>query len=99
MSSRQLLWLSLLILVVPTLYSHPHMWIDGVVDVELEDSGVSGLTVAWLFDEFNSANMIFSLDSDLDGVISSSESRAIRDQAFSHLSRADYFLVAFAGSR
>lgn len=75
------------------------MWIDGVVDVDFDDSGLSGLTVVWLFDEFNSADMIFSLDSDLDGAISPSENQAIRDQAFSHLGRSDYFLVAFAGTR
>jgi ABC-type uncharacterized transport system substrate-binding protein len=75
------------------------MWIDGVVDVDFEDSGLSNVTVVWLFDEFNSADMIFSLDSNLDGVISASENEAIHDQAFSHLSRADYFLVAFAGTR
>jgi len=80
-------------------HAHPHMWIDGIVDVEFEDSGLSNVTVVWLFDEFNSADMIFSLDANLDGVISSSENEAIRDQAFSHLSRADYFIVAFAGTR
>lgn len=99
MRARLLLSLSLLVLAVPMAQAHPHMWIDGVVDVEFEDSGLSNVTVVWLFDEFNSADMIFSLDSNLDGVISASENEAIRDQAFSHLSRADYFLVAFAGTR
>ena len=75
------------------------MWIDGTVDARFDADGLSALSVTWLFDEFNSAEMIFSLDTNLDGRISESENESIRAQAFSHLGRTDYFLVVFAGTR
>lgn len=79
--------------------AHPHMWIDGVFALELDDDGVAAVRVTWLFDEFNSADLIFSYDDDLDGEISGTENARIRREAFEHLVDIDYFVLAFAGGR
>ncbi len=80
-------------------HAHPHMWIDGTIDLQLDASGLSGLKATWFFDDFNSAEMIFMFDDDFDGKLSPAEVRRIRDDAFVHLVQLDYFVVAFAGQR
>lgn len=78
--------------------AHPHMWIDGVLDLTLDERGVSAVTVSWLFDEFNSADLIFTFDENLDGRLSRAEQAVVRERAFEHLISAGYFVVAFAGT-
>ena len=87
------------LLLLPTVsVAHPHMWIDAGVDLEVDGRGVSAIDVEWTFDEFSSADLIFSFDENLDGALSRAEIATIRSDAFAHLHRVDYFLVAFAGS-
>ncbi len=97
MERKLLAPLALLILLPILAHAHPHMWIDGTIELHLDNSGLSALTATWAFDEFNSAEMIFMFDDDLDGELSRAEVEAIRDQAFAHLVQLDYFLIAFAG--
>ncbi len=73
------------------------MWIDGTIELRLDNSGLSGLTATWVFDEFNSAEMIFMFDDDLNGKLSPAEVDRIRNEAFAHLVQLDYFMIAFAG--
>lgn len=86
------------LLVPGTLDAHPHMWIDAAVDLELDAAGIAGLDIEWTFDEFTSADLIFTFDDDLDGSLSRAETATIRREAFEHLVEIDYFLVAFAGT-
>jgi nickel/cobalt transporter (NicO) family protein len=79
--------------------AHPHMWIDATFDLEFDANGIASLAVAWEFDEFNSAELIFGFDDNLDGAFSRTEVDRVRREAFEHLVRIDYFLVAFAGQR
>jgi ABC-type uncharacterized transport system substrate-binding protein len=98
MNMRRLALGGLLMLVSATVPAPPHMWIDATIDVAIDASGLSEVYVDWLFDEFNSAEMIFHLDANLDGRISSAESETIRDSAFAHLASVDYFLLAYVDS-
>ncbi len=88
-----------LLLVLPALAvtAHPHMWIDGTVGLIIDGSDVTGLEVEWLFDEFNSADMIFTFDTNLDGSLSQGEIDRIEASAFDHLMAADYFALMFQG--
>lgn len=81
-----------------SLAAHPHLWIDATVDLQLDHAGVRAVTVSWIFDEFNSADMIFSFDENRDGRFSEREQTTIRENAFSHLIDSDYFIVAYQGS-
>lgn len=78
--------------------AHPHTWIDATIDLEIDSAGVSAVNVEWVFDEFSSADLIFSFDEDLDGELSRGEIATIRRGAFEHLVQVDYFLLAFAGT-
>ena len=98
---RRAAWITavLTITLSAVLNAHPHMWIDGTIDLRFDASGLSGITVSWLFDEFSSADMLFMYDEDHDGVLSSAEVRQLRDETFSHLRRTDYFIIAWTGSQ
>jgi ABC-type uncharacterized transport system substrate-binding protein len=89
----------LLVLFPAALAAHPHLWIDGTVALSLDGDGIRAITISWLFDEFNSADMIFSFDENLDGELSQSEVDAIRVNAFEHLVQSDYFTIAFSGAQ
>ena len=80
------------ILAAETLFSHPHMWIDGKIDLLLHDKGLYGVRVEWLMDAFNSADLINSYDTDKTASITTQESRNLHDNAFQHLHNVDYFL-------
>ena len=80
------------ILTVESVFSHPHMWIDGKIDLLLHDNGLYGVRVEWLMDSFNSADLINSYDADKSASINNQESRNLHDNAFQHLHNVDYFL-------
>lgn len=79
-------------------WAHPHMWIDASVQPEFDDTGLSGIRVEFLFDEFNSAPMIIDYDVDGSGVLGWSEISSIRETGFAHLHDIGYFMIAFLGS-
>ncbi|MFW6356894.1 MAG: DUF1007 family protein [Spirochaetota bacterium] len=93
---RTRLWMvACLCLLSPTvLRAHPHLWIDGTFDFHLDETGVRAITVSWLFDEFNSADMIQFYDADRDGALSTAETRTIRTEGFAHLIEYGYYVVA-----
>ena len=97
MRFRQLLCLTILVVAFESLGAHPHMWIDATMDFELDGDGLQAVRISWLFDEFNSAEMLFSFDGDLDGEISRAEQTRLRTNAFEHLVDVDYFVIAFSG--
>lgn len=97
MRYRVVLPFLLLTAIAATAHAHPHMWIDGEIDLRLDRDGLAGVHVTWVFDQFNSAEMIFMFDENLDGTLSPAEVGAIRDEAFAHLVQLDYFLIAFSG--
>lgn len=95
--SMRAIFASLLFLLAASLSGHPHLWIDGDIDLVLGNDGVQTVHVRWLFDEWNSADMIFTFDQNLDGRLSRAEIDIVRAQAFTHLRQSDYFTIAFAG--
>lgn len=97
MTRRYLTSLIIFMFTAGALAAHPHLWIDTTVDLQMDSRGLSGVAVTWLFDEFNSADMIFSFDENLDGEISTAEQERVRMEAFAHLAEIDYFLVVFRG--
>lgn len=90
--------IAFLALVSGSASAHPHAWIDTQIDLITDAGGVSGLSVRWTFDEFNSADLIFAYDENLDGTFSSAEQQSLREGAFDHLAGVDYFLVAYRGN-
>ena len=99
MRRKRALCLTLLAATAVALQAHPHMWIDGTFELQLDPRGLTGIVATWVFDQFNSADMIFMFDDDLDGTLSPAEVRRIHDEAFVHLVQLDYFVIAYSGQR
>lgn len=86
-----------LMLVVGSLWAHPHMWIDTSLDFEFSSRGLSGIRVTWRFDDFNSADLRARFDLNDNGTIDPAEEEAIYEGAFSHLGEVNYFMLANVG--
>jgi ABC-type uncharacterized transport system substrate-binding protein len=78
--------------VATTLAAHPHMWIDTAIAYRFGPEGLAGFTVAWTFDELNSASMLKMYDTDGNGALSPAESESTRKEGFEHLYDLGYFL-------
>ena len=83
-----------IVLLAPAIGAHPHMWIDGILGLELGTNGVEGIRVTWMFDQFNSADMLNQLRISPRGQITAAQSREIYETAFVHLRAMDYFVLA-----
>jgi nickel/cobalt transporter (NicO) family protein len=99
MRRNRILLLTMLASLGAAVHAHPHMWIDGTFELQLDNNGLSGIRATWEFDEFNGSEMIFMFDDDFDGRLSAAEVRRVHDEAFVHLVQLDYFMVAFSGER
>ncbi len=79
--------------------AHPHTWIDGGFSLEVDSSGLRAIQVTWVFDPFTSSDLLFSYDSDGNGVISRQESGAFYENAFRTLESVGYFVLAELSGR
>lgn len=82
--------LSILLFVV-SLYSHPHIFIDYVVEPIFSENGLEGLQLAWTFDEMFSWQIVMDYTEDMDFNISEAENKIIEVEAFSYLEVSGYF--------
>ncbi len=87
------------LLSAPPITSHPHMFIDSRVEIVLDQSGLKGFQVEWLFDQFFTAQIILDYDLDQSKSFDSSEVRAIEAGAFSNLINYNYFTTLEAAGK
>ena len=71
--------------------SHPHVFIDAGLEVELDESGVKGLRLTWTFDEYFSAWIIHEYDADENGAFCEAEQRALFNEVFINLENYNFF--------
>ena len=72
----------LILLFVVTLYSHPHIWIEYIVEPVFSDTGLEGLQLAWTFDEMFSWQIMMDYTDDYDFNISEAKNKVIEKEAF-----------------
>ena len=83
--------LILVLLFVTTLYSHPHIFIEYIVEPVFSDTGLEGLQLEWTFDEMFSWQIVMDYTDDHDYNISEAENIIIEKEAFSYLQESGYF--------
>ncbi len=81
----------LILLFVAALYSHPHIFIEYIVEPVFSDTGLEGLQIAWTFDEMFSWQIVMDYTDDHDYNISETENKVIEKEAFSYLQESGYF--------
>jgi ABC-type uncharacterized transport system substrate-binding protein len=90
--------LALVVVAAGRAAAHPHIWIDGSIRLLVDDLGLHAVEVTWVFDDFNSADMISLFDENGDGRISASDSEGFRTKAFEHLNESGYFTLLSRGT-
>lgn len=81
----------LILLSIATLYSHPHIFIEYIVEPVFSDVGLEGLQLEWTFDEMFSWQVVMDYTEDHDYNISEAENIVIEKEAFSYLKESGYF--------
>ena len=81
----------LILIVVPSVWAHPHIWIDGWYKVHYENDQLNGVEIFWLMDEMFSSAIILDYDKDRNGQFSKAESAEIEQKAFKNVGRWNYY--------
>ena len=74
-------------------FPHPHVFADYSFGAVFDQQGLAGVEVYWRFDEMFSSQIIGRFDADKDKRLSSSEQKAIRQEAFAELPDVNYFTL------
>jgi len=72
-------------------WAHPHVWVTGKADFQLEDRKLVGVGMRWQFDPFFSQVLGADFDTNADGVFDAAETQAMKDQVFTSLRDFGYF--------
>jgi ABC-type uncharacterized transport system substrate-binding protein len=79
--------------------SHPHVFIESELEVELGEQGIKGVWHHWTFDEYFSAWIIDEFDLDGDGLFSPDETENLYQEAFKNLEAYGFWTRVLEGSR
>ena len=79
--------------------SHPHVFLETEMQIELDSRGIKGLWQEWIFDEYQSAWIINQYDTDRSGEISGPELDRLYRETFDNLKNYDFFTWVVTGSQ
>ena len=98
--SISLLTILILVFSVPKqAISHPHVFIETRMEVELDQEGIKGVWHHWTFDEYFSAWIIDEYDTNKDGVFSPEETQRLYQEAFQNLKKFGFWTRVFYGEK
>ncbi|WP_028575664.1 DUF1007 family protein [Desulfonatronovibrio hydrogenovorans] len=80
-----------LVLSFKPVFSHPHVFVESELEIELDQKGIKGFWQHWSFDEYFSAWVIDEYDTDKDGQFSPEETQRLYQEAFKNLKNHGYF--------
>ncbi len=81
----------LLFLLLSSLYSHPHTFIDVHPTIKIKDNQTQSIHFKWVLDEMTSTILIMELDQDMDGKISKKENKYILNNYFHIFENYSYY--------
>jgi len=70
---------------------HPHVFVYTGITIDFDDKGMAGMQVRWVFDEMFSSMTVDEFDQNHNGRFEPPESAALKQGAFSNLSKFNYF--------
>jgi ABC-type uncharacterized transport system substrate-binding protein len=79
--------------------AHPHVFVEYTIVVLVGPGGVSGVQLAYTFDELFTSVILQTYDADRDGTLSRKEMRMIEEKDFANERAYDYFVTLRAGGR
>lgn len=79
--------------------ANPDVWIEVAYLLRFDETALTDIESAWVFDPFLSSRATAQFDTDQDGAFSQAEAGALRAALFDPLAEAGYFLRLVAGER
>lgn len=86
-----------LVLSAGQVFSHPHVFVDAGIEIELDDKGIKGIWQYWTFDEYYSAWLVNEYDRDPAGDFTEDALKLIYEQTFMNLKHHGYFTKIIQG--
>jgi ABC-type uncharacterized transport system substrate-binding protein len=71
--------------------AHPHIWIDYSTTIICHDAAITGVRIAWTFDEMYSASLFRDYTSRPSGPLTPSDVAALNKEAFQNSAEEHYF--------
>jgi ABC-type uncharacterized transport system substrate-binding protein len=93
-----LMFLMCTIFSLPT-WTHPHMFIDTRLKLDIDGERLEKLEITWYFDPLFTASIRGDFDEDGNGSFDDYETDQIRQYAFSNLANYDYFTFVMTGGK
>ena len=79
------------LLLISSLFSHPHTFIDVYPTIKVKDEKITSVHFKWALDEMTSTILIMELDQDMDGKINKKENSYIHDNYFYIFENYSYY--------
>ncbi|RLA76383.1 MAG: hypothetical protein DRG78_19135 [Epsilonproteobacteria bacterium] len=81
----------ILFLLLSSLYSHPHTFIDLYPTIKVKDDKTQSIHFKWVLDEMTSTILIMELDQDMDGTINEKENKNVQKNYFYIFENYSYY--------
>jgi ABC-type uncharacterized transport system substrate-binding protein len=84
-------------MMIQPVASHPHVFIDTKIFIELNEEGIEGFWQHWAFDEYFSAWVIEEFDTDRDGKFNDDELKIVYERTLVGIKENGYFTRVLVG--
>lgn len=81
----------MLVLILSSLSSHPHTFMDVYPVIVAKDGKSNGLEITWKIDEMTSSMLIMDVDMDGDGKLNANESNYIKNNYFTIFANYNFY--------
>ncbi len=92
LKKSSLLLFSLVLLSSPVVLAHPHIFIDNHVTIVINEKGLTGFQLKWVFDEMTGTGFILDYDANKDGNLDKQEEKVLKAEAFDYLRNYHYMV-------
>lgn len=86
-------------LQVVKIYAHPHVFINHTIKIVVDQNGLAGFQLIWVFDEMFSSMLIQDFDKNKNGKIDTDENSIVKKKGFDNLREYHYFVFVKINSR
>ena len=80
-------------------FSHPHLFMSSKEKFVFNDNKLHGCWIEWTFDSYFSSDIIYSYDSDKNGIFDAAETKLVYNNAFINLRNYYYFIFIRQGNK
>jgi len=83
--------LLLFILPIPGVFAHPHIYIDLIIEIDIDEQGITGFWENWTIVREFGENIIIDYDKDNNGIFDEKETKTVRAELFDNIINYHYY--------